>query len=176
MRYAGVRLVTPQTDLLYTECLDELKDIFQYKVCYAEFPIVISSNEIDLGFTKINSKNLRQNLDGCDKIIIFVATVGAEIDRLINRYSRTAPAKALMLQAIGSERIESLCDLFCKETGFALCKPRFSPGYGDLDLNIQNDIFRVLDCKKRIGAALNDSLIISPSKSVSAIIGIQTKQ
>ena len=44
--------------------------------------------------------------------------------------------------------------------------------YGDLPLEMQKDIFNVLDCSKRIGLTLNESLLMSPSKSVTAIIGI----
>ena len=90
------------------------------------------------------------------------------------RYTSLSPAKALFFQAIGAERIESLCDTFCaelKENGLQL-RPRFSPGYGDLPLDLQKDLFRVLDCSRKIGLTLNESLLMSPSKSVTAIIGI----
>ena len=42
-------------------------------------------------------------------------------------------------------------------------RPRFSPGYGDLPLTVQKDFFRVLDCTRKIGLSLNDSLLMSPS-------------
>ena len=57
-----------------------------------------------------------------------------------------------------------------KEKG--VIRPRFSPGYGDLPIEIQKDIFRALDCPRRIGLTLNENLLMSPTKSVSAIIGI----
>ena len=80
-----------------------------------------------------------------------------------------------MFQSIGAERIETLCDAFCKDISSELgvtLKPRFSAGYGDLPLEAQKDIFRVLDCSKKIGLTLNDSLLMSPTKSVTAIVGI----
>ena len=80
-----------------------------------------------------------------------------------------------MLQAFGAERIEALCDVFCRDIGKELgvrTGPRFSPGYGDLPLDAQKMIFSVLDCEKRIGLFLNDSLLMSPSKSVTAFVGI----
>ena len=49
---------------------------------------------------------------------------------------------------------------------------KIHPGYGDLPLALQKDIFRVLDCPKRIGLTLNESLLMSPSKSVTALIGV----
>ena len=83
-----------------------------------------------------------------------------------------------MLQAIGAERIEALCDVFCEkirldaESAGLFPRPRFSPGYGDFPLELQKDIFRVLDCSRKIGLTLNESLLMSPSKSVTAVIGL----
>ena len=79
-------------------------------------------------------------------------------------------------------RIESLADTFEKEqrnfkaAEKKFLRPRFSPGYGDFELGVQSDIFRVLDCPRRIGLSLNKSLLMSPSKSVTAIIGISDRQ
>ncbi len=86
------------------------------------------------------------------------------------------------MQAIGAERIESLCDMFCGELAETYAKdgmslrPRFSPGYGDLPLEAQKSVFKALDCHRKIGLALNDSLLMSPSKSVTAIVGLCTAE
>ena len=174
LRYAGVKESTKEIDSLLADALSEIKGKLSYKVCYAEMPIYLSEDQIDLTFAKTSSRDLRKNLQSCDSIILFAASVGLEIDRLVARYLSVSPAKALMLQAIGAERIESLCDRFNddikKEKG--VIRPRFSPGYGDLPIEIQKDIFRALDCPKRIGLTLNENLLMSPTKSVSAIIGI----
>jgi cobalamin-dependent methionine synthase I len=83
---------------------------------------------------------------------------------------------------LGSERIEALCDALCAEwkedyasRGFVL-RPRFSAGYGDLPLTLQNDIFESLQCSKHIGLTLCDSLLMSPTKSVTAIVGVMRKE
>ena len=59
---------------------------------------------------------------------------------------------------------------------FIYTKNRFSPGYGDFDIVYQKDIFAILDCPKRIGLTLNSSLMMSPSKSVTAIIGFKREE
>ena len=51
-------------------------------------------------------------------------------------------------------------------------KPRFSPGYGDLDISYQKDFIRLLDTPKKIGLSLTNGGMLAPTKSVTAIIGI----
>ncbi len=179
-RYAGadVHSVSSEERALFASCLQEVEQKLTYKVCWGRFPVKKTENGLDFGILQTDSKALMKNLEGCEEVIIFAATIGLEIDRLIRRYTNLSPAKALFFQAIGAERIESLCDAFCDELkgeGLQL-RPRFSPGYGDLPLELQKDIFRVLDCPRKIGLSLNESLLMSPSKSVTAIIGIGGKQ
>lgn len=171
LRYAGVREESPEGEALLDQCLSEALGKLTYKVCFREFPIIFKESSVDLGFAQTASRDLLKNLEGCGSIILFAATVGIGIDRLIARYSSLSPAKALFLQAIGAERIEALCDLFNGEYPGA----RFSPGYGDLPLGLQRDIFAALDCPARLGLSLNESMLMSPSKSVTAIIGVKNE-
>ena len=178
LRYAGARGDAQEVSVLLEECLAEIRDKLIYRVCYREFSVTETGDTLDLGFMKTDSAALRKNLFGCDRIVLMAATVGLEIDRLIARYAVVSPTKALLLQAIGAERIESLCNRFCldlkQEKGEQgrTVRPRFSAGYGDLPLEAQRQIFDALDCPRRIGLSLNESLLMSPSKSVTAIIGI----
>ena len=176
LRYAGTeaRALSAEEWTLFEECRREAEEKLTYKVCWDRFPVKIAGDTLDFGFGKVESADLKKNLDGCGEVIIFAATVGLEIDRLIRKYTRLSPAKALFLQGIGAERIESLCDAVNAEwkEAYQQLRPRFSPGYGDLPLEMQKDIFRVLDCPRKIGLTLNESLLMSPSKSVTAIIGI----
>ncbi len=165
LRYAGSKENTPEIAELIESCIEEVKDKLTYKVCYGHFPI---------SFIKIKSEKLIENLSGCDSFVLFAATVGIELDRLISRYGRISPSRALIFQAIGAERIESLCDEFTRfiQNEYEATVPRFSPGYGDFSLEAQKDFFRVLEPSKRIGLTLNESMLMTPTKSVTAIIGI----
>ena len=164
---------------LMEECIREAETGLHYRVCFRELTVSCKGDQLDMEFAQISSENLRNNLSGCKRAVVFAATVGLELDRLIVRYSRLSPTKAVLLQAIGAQRIESLCDAFCEELReAALLKgedtaPRFSPGYGDLPLSLQRDIFRVLDCERKIGLTLNESLLMSPTKSVTAFVGLR---
>ena len=175
LRYAGCAEADEATALLMEECLREAVDALAYKVCWCELPVAVAKERCDFGVFSVASGNLAGNLSGCSRVLLLAATVGVKIDRIITKYSRIAPSRALMMQAIGAERIEALCDAFCadmeKEMGVSL-RPRFSPGYGDLPLSVQKDIISLLDTPRQIGLSLNDSLLMSPTKSVTAFAGI----
>ncbi len=178
LRYAGVKESTPEVTALLEECIALGEAAVSPRVCYAFYPITRTEEQIDLSFARTASRALRRNLVGCGEAVLFAATIGLALDRLIARYAHVSPARSVMLQAIGAERIEALCDAFENELirqGHEL-GTRFSPGYGDLPLDMQREIFAALDCPKRIGVSLNESLLMSPSKSVTAIIGLSGEQ
>ncbi len=165
LRYAGCRKADEGVRVLLAECLTEALPILSYTVCFTD---------VDPTPLTARSDKLRQNLDGSERVLLMAATLGVGIDRLIAKYGRLSPAKALLLQAIGAERIEALCDAFCdalaEETGLTP-RPRFSPGYGDLPLEVQREVVTLLQAEKRVGVTLNDSFLMSPSKSVTAFVG-----
>ena len=113
---------------------------------------------------------------------LFGATLGAGADRLIRRVSLTDMARAVVLQACAAAELEEYCDEQQKKISTELEKsglylrPRFSPGYGDFPIEFQEPIMRMLDCAKKIGLTMTDSYMMSPTKSVTAIIGISTEK
>lgn len=175
LRYAGAKVTSAELDSLIDSCLYGIRPKLTYKVCFSECSVSHDGDSVCFGNVKSTSKTLKRKLEGSETAIVFTATVGFEIDRCIARESRISPARALILQAIGAERIEALCDTFCadiaKEKGRAVTS-RVSPGYSDIPLEMQKDIFALLDCPRRIGVSLNESLIMTPAKSVSAIFGL----
>lgn len=177
LRYAGAsKLDDP--DGLMLSCLEELGEI-RGRLCWRRFPLRREGNVLDLGFCRTDSESLARNLKGCSSLILFAGTLGLDIDRMLARYGRLSPAKALWFQAIGAAGVEELCDRFCEDVktlaqpGTTLrTRPRYSPGFGDFGLEYQPFIFSALECQKHIGLTLNDSLLMSPTKSVTALIGI----
>jgi cobalamin-dependent methionine synthase I len=49
---------------------------------------------------------------------------------------------------------------------------RFSPGYGDLPLNVQAKFLEIMQASKKLGIYLNESDLMIPRKSVTAILGV----
>ena len=176
LRYAKVGKADAETLNLLNSALAEARAALTYGVCYAKFDLSTNGDICDFGFLNLKSKSLSKNLEGCHGAIVFAATVGIGLDRLIAKYSRLSPSRAFMLNAVGAERIEALCDAFCEDMQTQLkakLRPRFSPGYGDLPLCVQKDVLNLLDASRKIGISLNESMLMSPSKSVTAIVGIE---
>lgn len=177
-RYARAKADDERIASLIDECIAEAETVLDYRVCYAVSGIKRNENTLCFDGITTESKTLTKALSGCEQLVMFAATVGAPFDRLIARYSRLEPSKALILQAIGAERVESLCDAFCAKMNTELIaekkslRTRVSPGYGDIPLTMQTELFGILDCERKIGLTLNESLLMSPSKSVTAIAGI----
>lgn len=177
-RYARADATDTRIAALMDECMQEAEQALDYRVCYTVGDITREGKSLTFCGISTQSATIAKALNGCEKLLLFAATVGAPFDRLIAKYSRLEPSKALVLQAIGAERIESLCDAFCEKMNTDLnpqgksLRTRVSPGYGDIPLAMQTEIFQVLDCERKIGLTLNNSLIMSPSKSVTAIAGI----
>ena len=174
LRYAGVRSSSGETEELNSR-LDEavalIEGLLNPRVCFRELDVSVCNFGASL--------DIKKHLGNSHSVIFFASTLGIELDRLIFKYSVLSPATALLLEALGNERIEALCDCFCEDMrqvklarGESL-RPRFSAGYGDLPLEYQREIFALLDPPSRIGLTLNDSYLMSPSKSVTALIGVE---
>lgn len=132
---------------------------------------------IIIGKMDIVSSSLRRNLKGCVKAVLFGATLGAGTDRLIARASVSDMAMAVVLQACAAAMLEEYCDERQLTIGAELeretlyLRPRFSPGYGDFDISYQRPLMQMLDCAKTIGLTMTDSFMMTPTKSVTALIG-----
>ncbi len=176
--YAKTDLPEKQVNELILSCAEEVLAAQDLRACYSVFDISAQGERLNLGFAEVESHSLSLNLAGCGKIVLFACTAGAGIDRLLAKYKRISPAKAAVVQAAGAALVEDwceeLCGLFKREYGET--KPRFSCGYGDLPLTLQRDIFAALSVTKHIGITLSDDCFMTPTKSVTAIVGIKKRQ
>ncbi|MGL5434009.1 MAG: vitamin B12 dependent-methionine synthase activation domain-containing protein [Lachnospiraceae bacterium] len=180
LRYMGHRgqEVPDQIRQLIEECKAELEEYAQPRSIWRSYPLVVSGQAIDAGSLWTSSKSLAQNLAGCEAVILFAATLGSRVDLLLQRYGRLQVSKAVVMQAASVAMLETYCDQVNEELRIRYqqqsqhLRPRFSPGYGDFPLECQTQIAAALEMSKRIGITLTDSLLMAPSKSVTAVIGI----
>lgn len=121
-----------------------------------------------------NSRALSAHLAGCKRYFLFAATLGAEADLIIRRYSKSDITNAAVAQAVSSWYIEKFCDdeMNNFDKGGLSFMPRFSPGYSDFDITFQKYILDTLNAGKRIGLTLSDALMMIPEKSVTAVLGL----
>ncbi|MBQ7535651.1 MAG: Vitamin B12 dependent methionine synthase activation subunit [Stomatobaculum sp.] len=181
-RYMGYgrSLPEPEVEAEAGRCLSELLTETDPKTVWRRFPLELPGEDrICIAGMEISSKALRRNLEGCREVFLMAATLGLSPDRMTARAQAAGKmSRAVMLQAAAAALIEEVCDRLneelrqmAAEEGKVL-RPRFSPGYGDFSLEHQKELFRILEVQKRIGVTLTEHLLMMPSKSVTAVIGI----
>ena len=161
------------------DCICQLKEVACPRTVYQVYPLKHQGNcWMDLTAFSVQSVHLSRNLRGCEEVILFAATLGIQVDQLIRKRSKAGISQAVVMQAVAAAMIEAYCDKW-QETLRAsfqrqgkYLRPRFSPGYGDFPLKYQVPFLQALDCPKTIGLTVTDTLILVPSKSVTAVMGI----
>lgn len=179
LRYLGYhgQDLSEQVETLIQQCKQELLEAAELRFIWQEYPLKIQDHVIDLGILKTESRSLERNLKDCEKVFFFAATLGSRVDMLLQRYSRIQVSKAVVMQAAAVAMLETYCDEKnqelkeqCQREGWYL-RPRFSPGYGDFPLECQRRITAALELSKKVGIMLTESLLMVPSKSITAVIG-----
>lgn len=176
-------------DSIYTlidECIDEIRSAARYRYTYKVFGVKLGNYNgetcIKLEGTNIKlfGNDIYEHLRDCRKCAIMAATLGIEVDKLIRTAQRDDMLKALILDSCATEFIEKLCDKVETEIRAVANNEnkninfRFSPGYGDLPIDIQSNIVRIIDATRKIGLTVTENSLMIPGKSVTAIIGFTT--
>jgi hypothetical protein len=128
--------------------------------------------------TALKSAKLSRTLKKCDRVAVFLATIGGGVDRVVKELARgNKISEAYIYDVIGSVAVEEAVDNFQKRFDAALSDSRksttlrFSPGYCDWNIREQKKIFEVLD-SDAAGVSLTEDCLMSPRKSVSGVFGI----
>ena len=125
----------------------------------------------------LQGKDIAKHLEDCNEVYILGATVGFEIEKTVGKLMKENPLLGVIVDSASICAIESYCDDLCEELQQQNQKQltwRFSCGYGDFPLSQQKDFVSLLEMQKRIGVFLHEeSLMMSPQKSVTAIVGIK---
>lgn len=181
IRYLGYgrNAVDDQMLALIRDSFESLESVAGPKSIYRIFDLRHQSEEcFQIGNIQMESRSLGRNLKKCEKLILFGATLGTGVDRLITRASLTDMASAVVLQSCAAAMLEEYCDSVqeaisaeLEQEGWYL-RPRFSPGYGDFAIQYQKPLMQMLDCAKTIGLTMTDSFMMTPTKSVTAVIGM----
>ena len=158
-------------------CVRELLGVVRPRWSWRMVEVVLEEGGVRLeGGLLLPGEDLKAHLAGCGRAVLFCATLGAEADGLIRRAERLDMAKALTLDCCASAAVEEVCDQIEAELQgkFPGCSfPfRYSPGYGDLTLEVQGPLLDLLDAPRRAGLCVTSSNLLTPRKSVTAILGV----
>lgn len=168
------------TRILITETLDIAKKLIKPKAAVVFSDIKISENTIifENGF-KIESSYVTKVLDGCFKAYGAAVTVGADLEKKRNDLiNKKETLQAFFLDAAGSVAAEEIIKSVnaqikqFEESQNNIISKRFSPGYGDWKLESQKEFLAYIGASD-IGIMLNESCLMVPEKSVSAVIGVK---
>lgn len=178
---AALRLGVPRNQVV--SWIDEYAPLVEKEIqpryCYTKTLVrMLPTGKLDLGYTRLESKDLSRNLSNCTQVYTLAITLGLQIDRTIAKLSVSSPGKAFAVDALASAYAESVADavsqMFQDELPERyILSPRFSPGYGDLSLSVQPTILDVLEASKRLGITLGSNLLMTPKKSITAIQGVK---
>ncbi len=182
-RYLGYRGVLPDEAVREAAetCIGELEKVCAARGVFLEFPLEQAGGVCFAGVS-VQSVNLGRNLSGCTSVVLMAATLGPGPDQLIRRARVRSVSSMVIYQAACAAMIEKVCDTLNEEIRERaaqeglFCRPRFSPGYGDFSLEHQKDFSRLLNMPKTAGITLTESLLMMPSKSVTAVIGLSPEE
>ena len=120
--------------------------------------------------------DIARHLAGCGRAAVFCVTLSAGVDALLRRTQAEDMARAVVLDSCASAAVEQMCDLAearIREAFPGCWFPyRYSPGYGDLPVTLQSPLLALLDAPRAIGLCAAQSQMLTPRKSVTAILGI----
>ena len=164
---AGIQM-NDQMEVLMDECEKMVLEKAAPKFLYIELDLPCD--------TIMGGRDIANHLDGCEKAILMCATLGTEIDKLIRINQISDMAKAVVLDSFASVAVEQECNkvdeiIAEKYNGYNMTF-RFSPGYGDYPISLQQDFLRMLDAPRKIGLTTNDNYLLMPIKSVTAVLGL----
>lgn len=177
LRYLGVR-GEPDEDLLdqVRSVAAQLEADLRPRWTYRVLALGWTEGAPSLGGVVLDGDMAARMLKECDQAAVLVCTLGAEFDRLLLATQARDMARAVVLDACAGAYVEAGCDAAQAELQTLVpgrfLTDRFSPGYGDLSLDVQGPLCALVDAQRRLGVCVTSSRMLDPVKSVTAVIGI----
>ena len=122
--------------------------------------------------------DIARHLRGCDAMVLMAVTLGSGADTLMRRLELTDIALAAVVDAMASAVMEELCNALEAEIRTSVqaqghyLTGRFSPGYGDCPLSLNDEICLAVDSVRGCGLAVTPQHLLTPRKSTTAILGM----
>ena len=179
LRYLGAGGKDPGPLLpLAEDCARELLAAAKPRWTWRAFNCALDSEgaRLDCGFL-LPGRDIAGHLAGCREAVLMAATLSPGVDALLRRSQLSDLSRGLVLESCATAAIEEVCDrgeaiIRQRYPGRALTS-RYSPGYGDLPVTVQGAFLDLLDAPRRLGLCATGSSILTPRKSVTAVIGVR---
>ena len=185
LRYLGYRsqLIDEKLDELIKLTIEESKTLITPRFITSRCKVSLVENGVKLLGTSIllTGNDIKEHLKDSKECILMGVTIGGNIEKRINLYGKTNLTKSLILDSCATTAVEEICDKvedYIKGEAIGNGESttfRYSPGYGDLSLDVQKDIINTLKAEKTIGLTVSAHNLLMPRKSVTAIIGLIPK-
>jgi len=128
----------------------------------------------------IHSDNLSSLLYEFDRCVLMASAAADAVIRKIQKLTEQENMhEAQIYDAVASECVDAgfehirrIIDVNAARHGLQMIDKRFSPGYGDVELEIQKDIFEKLNLSQ-LGLSILPSCMMQPTKSATAISGLR---
>ena len=180
LRYMRVPPAVRDEELLRTvrEVFMKLEGYITPRIVWGRFHVIHFDGGLELEGAYICSNDIARLTARSDECILLAATLGHEVDRQITLAQNRNMLDGIAIDACASVRIDAYIDQFMRSEIFPglhegeHMTSRFSPGYGDLSMNVTEDVIAILNATKKIGLSVTRSIMMVPVKSVTAIIGI----
>jgi len=167
------QLLTEEQEALIDESIAEVVDAAEPRTVHRVFDLIEAEGMLAVDAAIVlHYGDLQKLLTGCGQCLFIAGTLGAELDRRMRYFSRIDTVKYVIMDAAASALIEETCDNLQNSLPFSDLTFRFSPGYGDVPLELQKQLLSVLDAGRRIGLTLTPQFLMMPQKSISGIVGI----
>lgn len=123
-------------------------------------------------------EHIARHLEGASFAALLVATLGLGNERLIRREAALSATEGMLVDAASSSMAEEAARAlhehvrsWAAERGLR-AGTRFSPGYGDLPLEVQPAFLDAVGAGKTLGVSATPANLLVPSKSVTAVVGL----
>jgi hypothetical protein len=160
--------------------LAEARALVQPAAVWDVFPIRETRHEhvLLVNGVKIGGGPVTRVVGGASNLIVAVCTAGPAIERRASELQRSKEMfRAMMLSDLGSGAVDAVRQQLCHwleedatRRGLRV-SVSLSPGESEWSVRDQPAIFSLLDTRP-IGVSLSPSLVMSPIKSLSLIMGI----
>lgn len=169
--------VSPRLDRQIDQATDIVLDQAAPDFLYRAYPMAVSQGSVRVGEdTVFESGALTLGLGWCERAVVYVATLGPDVDDAIDQAMNDRPDFGVVVDTVASEAAEFVVDEVEQAitrrlpSRQAISLP-FSPGYCDWPVKDQDKLFSLLP-DDPVGVTLLPTSLMTPRKSIAGLVGV----